>query len=213
MPGNISSAPAIAGGPADWREALSFRFRLEGVGRPPKKRPCLMLDIARFGETRYAVLACGTSAETAASQGYDVQLTATEARAAGLPHPVRFAGARRRLVALDHTGIVLCAATDTPVIGRLTGSAVERMNVLRTRIHAEAGPPPPQRPTAGHGGVPLSAASQARHSRLSLSLRSKRLARIRHLCGEVLALRCVTDGAGHRDAGRLLDGSGGSYRP
>ncbi|QIE54176.1 hypothetical protein G5B40_01175 [Pikeienuella piscinae] len=42
------------------------------------------------------------------------------------------------LVSLDHPGIVLWAATGAPVMGRLSGDAVERMNSVRARIHAEA---------------------------------------------------------------------------
>jgi hypothetical protein len=58
-------SPAIAPS-GDWRETLSwgdivsFRFPVEGAGRPPKKRPWLVLEkrpwlvleIAKLGETR-----------------------------------------------------------------------------------------------------------------------------------------------------------------
>ncbi|MCR9111581.1 hypothetical protein [Marivita sp. XM-24bin2] len=139
----ITHSPAIA--PSDdWRETLSwgdivsFSFPVEGAGRPPKKRPCLVLDITNLGETRYAVLAYGTSADTSANRGYEVKLTETEARAAGLHRSTRFVGARRMLVALDHCGFVICAATGAPTIGRLNGDAFERMNVVRGRILAEA---------------------------------------------------------------------------
>lgn len=84
------------------------------------------------------MLAYGTSADTSANRGYEVRLTETEARAAGLHRATRFVGARRMLVALDHCGFVICAAKGAPTIGRLTGDAFERLNAVRGRIHAEA---------------------------------------------------------------------------
>lgn len=140
----ISTANAAHPSQADWREALtwgdiiSFRFPVEGAGDPPKNRPCLVLDIARSGGAHYAVVAYGTSADTPANRGYEVRLTGAEARAAGLHRPTRFVGSRRLLVSLDHPGIVICAATGAPVIGRLTDAAFERMNAVRARLHAEA---------------------------------------------------------------------------
>jgi len=141
---NISTKKAARITSADWREALtwgdiiSFRFPIEGAGALPKKRPCLVLDVHRLGDSRYALLAYGTSADTQANRGYEVRLTEPEARAAGLHRPTRFVGARRMLVAVDHPDIIISAATDTPLIGRLTGAAFERMNAVRARIHAEA---------------------------------------------------------------------------
>ncbi|WP_340108451.1 hypothetical protein [Pikeienuella sp. HZG-20] len=140
----ITSTPAIAISPADWRETLtwgdiiSFRFPVEGSDESPKKRPCLVLDIARLGERRYAMLAYGTSAYTKANHGYEIRLSKAEALASGLRRSTRFVGARRLLVSLDHPGIVFWAATGAPVMGRLSGDAFERMNRVRARIQAEA---------------------------------------------------------------------------
>lgn len=136
--------PDTAASSADWRETLSygdiisFRFPVRGSELPPKIRPCLVLDIVRVGESRYAQLAYGTSAHTHANRGYEVQLNKADARAAGLRRPTRFVGARRMLVSLDHPDIVLGVATGVPVLGRLSGAAFERMNAVRARIHAEA---------------------------------------------------------------------------
>ncbi|QIE54177.1 hypothetical protein G5B40_01180 [Pikeienuella piscinae] len=78
----LSSTPAAAVSRADWRQSLtwgdiiSFRFPVEGSSElPPKKRPCLVLDIARLGERRYAMLAYGTSAYTKANRGYEIRLS------------------------------------------------------------------------------------------------------------------------------------------
>ncbi len=72
-----------AANPADWRETLSwgdiisFRFPVEGSDQPPKKRPCLVLAIARLRGSSFALLAYGTSANTRANRGYEVQNAAT----------------------------------------------------------------------------------------------------------------------------------------
>ncbi|WP_340110336.1 hypothetical protein [Pikeienuella sp. HZG-20] len=128
----------------DWRQTLtygdiiSFRFPVRGSEIPPKIRPCLVLDIVKVGDARYALLAYGTSAKTRANRGYEVQLGRVDARAAGLHRPTRFVGARRMLVSLDHPDIVICAGAGAPVIGCLSGAAVERMHAVRARIQAEA---------------------------------------------------------------------------
>jgi hypothetical protein len=42
------------------------------------------------------------------------------------------------MVNLDHHGFIASSAVGTPVIGALTGAALERMNAVRGRIYAEA---------------------------------------------------------------------------
>lgn len=129
-----------------WHDTLSygdvviFRFPVaeEDGGDAPKARPCLVLDVERFGDRQYTLLAYGTTQANRANRGYEIRVYAPEEyAAAGLRNPTRFVGARRILVPLDHADFAL-GPTGTPVIGRLSGAAFERMNAVRGRIHAEA---------------------------------------------------------------------------
>ncbi len=121
-----------------WGDIVSFRFPVDEGGELSKKRPCLVLDIVKIGGQRHAVLAYGTSVRSNANRGYEVRLGAREAIEAGLHRATRFIGARRLTVRLDHAGFVALGSAGTPVIGRLSGSAFDRMNAVRGRIHAEA---------------------------------------------------------------------------
>ncbi len=56
---------------------------------------------------------------------------------AALHRPTRFNAARRVLVSLDHPGFELSSEINTPILGRLTGPASDRMHRVRARIHAE----------------------------------------------------------------------------
>lgn len=128
-----------------WRDELAhgdivlFRFPLsEGSETAPlKARPCVVLDIETIGETRYALVAYGTTSRRRSNVGEEIHIRKREAyTAAGLDRPTRFIGARRVFMPLTHSGFVSRTGTDSPVIGRLTGSEFERLNAVRGRIHA-----------------------------------------------------------------------------
>lgn len=121
-----------------WGDIVSFRFPVEDAEAIPKKRPCLVLDTATVGGKRYALLAYGTTTRSSSNRGYEIRLGAFDASEAGLHRPTRFVGARRLMVNLDHPGLVTSSAAGTPIIGRLSGAAFDRMNAVRGRIHAEA---------------------------------------------------------------------------
>lgn len=121
-----------------WGDIVSFRFPVEDGEDVPKKRPCLVLDTLLVGGRRFAVLAYGTSVRNNSNRGYEVRLGAVDAMEAGLHRSTRFIGARRLTVSLDHDGFVASGTARSPVIGRLKGSAFDRMNAVRGRIHAEA---------------------------------------------------------------------------
>ncbi|MEI4264271.1 hypothetical protein, partial [Roseovarius sp. D0-M9] len=132
---------------ADWHNHLSHgdivRFRLPGAGRPVTERlearPCLVLDIETVGTRRCAILIPAVSARRPASGARSVILfQRPEYRAAGLSGPTRFPIRSRLIVPLVDEGFVPVetTGTDTPVIGRLTGDAFERMNAERGRLHA-----------------------------------------------------------------------------
>tara|TARA_R110002124_G_scaffold42292_7_gene130338 strand:- start:454 stop:1014 length:561 start_codon:yes stop_codon:yes gene_type:complete len=141
-----TSALAISASQADWKATLTagdivaYRFPVaeEDGTAAPKMRPCLVLDIETIGGALYALLAYGTSAVTAANKGYEVRVRSGNAvRAAGLHRPTRFVGARRLMVPLDGSGFAVCAATNSPILGRLDETARKRMNSVRTRIRAD----------------------------------------------------------------------------
>lgn len=128
-----------------WRDQLAhgdivlFRFPLSDGSEtaPIKARPCVVLDIETIEGERYALVAYGTTSRRRSNVGEEIHVRKREAyTAAGLDRPTRFIGARRVLVPLTHSGFVSRTGTDSPVIGRLTGSEFERLNAVRGRIHA-----------------------------------------------------------------------------
>jgi hypothetical protein len=128
-----------------WRDHLShghivlFRFPLSEGGEDAevKARPCLVLDIETIAGARYAVIAYGTTSRRKANVGEEIHVRRRDAYvAAGLDEPTRFVGARRLLVPLTHSAFVTIADSGSPVMGRLVGSELERLNTVRGRIHA-----------------------------------------------------------------------------
>lgn len=131
--------------PAVWQDSLqtgdvvAFRFPHETDGsNDPKVRPALVLDVEETDVGRFASLAYGTSNPRSRKAAYCVDVRSEKDRAsAALHRPTRFNAARRVLVSLDHPGFELSAEIGTPVLGRLTGPASDRMHRVRARIHAE----------------------------------------------------------------------------
>lgn len=128
-----------------WRNHLSHgdvvMFRFPGAGQPaaarPAARPCLVLDIETVGIRRCAVLVPAFPARRPASSGRSVTVFyRAEYRAVGLDQPTTFPVKSRLLVPLAHDGFVVSQITGTPVMGRLDGDAIERMNAERGRLHA-----------------------------------------------------------------------------
>ncbi|MEJ2003255.1 MAG: hypothetical protein P8X77_18110, partial [Maritimibacter sp.] len=106
-------------------------------GGKPKPRPCLVLDIAEILGKRFVSLACGTTDATVANTGYTIGVTRrADYTGAGLDEPISFAAQTRVLVPLTHKGFP--TSEPSPVIGRLSGGAFDRMNAVRARLAAEA---------------------------------------------------------------------------
>lgn len=133
---------------ADWHHTINhgdivqFRFPVEGrVDREqPALRPCLVLDVEIFAGMVYAVLAPGMvmQGKSGSDRGLQITIDDPEVLAAeALKHPIRFEADRRICVPVSHTGFAPDEASDSPVTGRLTGLAFNRMNAVRARIHAE----------------------------------------------------------------------------
>ena len=130
---------------AEWRSTLAagdivaFRFPVseDDTEAKPKVRPCLVLEIETVCGKRYALLAYGTTSNTAANHGYEVRVSKADAQGNGLRQATRFIGARRILVSLDSSGFAVSSTTGAPILGTLDAAARERMNRVRARIHAE----------------------------------------------------------------------------
>ena len=121
-------------------DIVSFRFPLaeEVEGESPKARPCVVLDIERIGDRRYALLAYGTTSRRPSNVGYEIRIRKRDDYAAvGLNEPTKFVGRRRLLVPLAHRGFAICLAIGSPVLGSLDGAPLKRLNAVRGRIHAE----------------------------------------------------------------------------
>ncbi|MAE92701.1 MAG: hypothetical protein CMI67_24525 [Pelagibaca sp.] len=133
--------PAGEGAHLQRGDVVLFRFPLaEEDDEPgaPKRRPCLVLDTLTKADERFVEIAYGTSADTRANRGYEVIVKQTAARAtAGLSKPTRFVCARRIIVHVNHSGFH-GRAKGPHIIGRLDEALLERMNVVRARIQAEA---------------------------------------------------------------------------
>lgn len=133
--------PAGEGAHLQRGDVVLFRFPLaEEDDEPgaPKRRPCLVLDTLTKADERFVEIAYGTSADTRANRGYEVIVKQTAARAtAGLSKPTRFVCARRIIVHVNHSGFH-GRAKGPHIIGRLDEALLERMNVVRERIQAEA---------------------------------------------------------------------------
>ncbi|WP_299821441.1 hypothetical protein [uncultured Jannaschia sp.] len=142
MPDRITTDPARTG---DWQDRLSagdtvsFRFPVaEEDGPQPKARPCLVLDVQDIDGVRHALMAYGTSRKTRKNCGFEVEVCKTEARAAaGLDRRTRFIGARRVRVALGDPAFVCCRQRDTPILDRLVGGELARLETLRARFGSD----------------------------------------------------------------------------
>jgi hypothetical protein len=140
-PGAAPSTALVATTP--WAATLQrgdvalFRFPCADGGQI-KPRPCLVMEIARIGGETLIELAYGTTAQTSANRGYEVHIYRPIGMAlAGLRRPTRFVGARRIIVSARNGGFDVSPGYRSPVIGRLDGRGLERMNAVRARIHAE----------------------------------------------------------------------------
>lgn len=120
-------------------DVVAFRFpHLFPGSEEPKIRPSLVLDVVERGGERFALLAYGSASGAKLRPGYLIPVRdPKELEQASLHEPTVFDGRRRLLVSLKNGKFDVCKSKGTPVLGRLTGDAEERMNAVRARIHAE----------------------------------------------------------------------------
>lgn len=130
----------------DWKasvlpgDILRFRFPVAENSAPddtegPKLRPCLVLEIIHLSGQRFVKLAYGTSAATTANKGCELRINHPDGcAAAGLNRPTRFVGARSIIVSLNHQGFEPYPNTGSPHRGRLNGTLMCRLAVVRRRL-------------------------------------------------------------------------------
>jgi hypothetical protein len=130
----------------EWHETITrgdialFRFPVADPenGAEPKIRPCLVLEIEHTVVGKRATLAFGTSTPPLKFRGYDILVRCEKGvEAAGLKKPTRFVADRRVSVSLDSADFDTRGGRESPIIGRLNETGLERMNRVRARIHAE----------------------------------------------------------------------------
>lgn len=131
--------------PTEWHASLkrgdivAFRFpHLVPGNEDPKIRPSLVLDvITRAGEP-YARLAYGTTKPSKLHRGYVIPVRSErELKIASLRQATAFDGNRRMTASLRHGLFDIRKDIGTPILGRLSGASLERMNAVRARIQAE----------------------------------------------------------------------------
>jgi len=121
-------------------DVVLFRFpiRLPGDGDSPKIRPCLVLEADEWFGERRLTLAFGTSVPDSKNRGYEIPIThPDDIRASGLRRATRFVAALLVSVAPNNPGFDIGGPAASPVIGHLPSGRLERMEHVRSRLHAE----------------------------------------------------------------------------
>lgn len=129
----------IQGCASDWKTSLApgdvVALRLPASS--PRTRTCLVLDVERRGARPIVRLACGTSSPRPSNRHTDIDVRSrADCRQTGLEAPTRFVGTDRLRVPLDHPAFAISPATGSPVLGRLHGAPLKRMQSVRGWLHA-----------------------------------------------------------------------------
>nr|WP_321444773.1 hypothetical protein [uncultured Cohaesibacter sp.] len=105
--------------------------------QPPKKAlPCLIVDEAIYGGTRYLTLARGHAVGTSFNHGAEFRVEHSAAfGAVGLTQPTVYNLRGLVIVSVNHEGFA-SGMDGTPVLGRLVGDELDQFERLRARIHA-----------------------------------------------------------------------------
>lgn len=123
-----------------WGDIVTFYFPVkEENGPPSKRRPCLVVDAFVKDDQCYVTLVYGTSTERRGLRNYEVQdYSSDDVTRSGLTRPTRFLCSRRISVSTQHPGFISTKKRGTPVLGHLSGSALNRLATVRARIDADA---------------------------------------------------------------------------
>lgn len=100
--------------------------------------PCLVLEVEEARRGKRLLIAPGVPGCADRDRAYEIGLRADpEWLAAGLIGPTRFLGAARIVLRSTSPRVHVPKGAVSPISGRLTGAALDRMNRVRARIHAE----------------------------------------------------------------------------
>lgn len=120
-------------------DIISFRFPTDDTGEArPKARPCLVLAVGIVDGKRWMSVAYGTTVLKKARNGRGILVNASEADACGLDRATAFRGDRLMTINTGDPALAVSPIFRTPVIGRLTGRPLKRMQAVKAHLRAAA---------------------------------------------------------------------------
>lgn len=121
-------------------DIISFRFPTDDDtgGVRPKARPCLVLAVTIVDGRRWMLVAYGTTVLKKARNGRGILVNAGEAAAAGLNRATGFRGDRILTITTSDPALAVSPVFRTPIIGRLTGRPLKRMQMVQAHLQAAA---------------------------------------------------------------------------
>lgn len=121
-------------------DIISFRFPTDDDtgGARPKARPCLVLAVAMVDGQRWMSVAYGTTVLKKARNSRGILVNAGEANACGLDRATGFRGDRVVTISTGDPALAVSPIFRTPVIGRLTGRPLKRMQTVKAHLRAAA---------------------------------------------------------------------------
>lgn len=125
-----------------WADAVSRGDVLRLIPTDPDGSdaplPCLVLEVEEARRGKRLLIAPGVTGCADRDRAYEIGLRADpEWLAAGLTGPTRFLGAARIVLRSTSPRVHFPKGAVSPISGRLIGAALDRMNRVRARIHAE----------------------------------------------------------------------------
>ena len=119
-------------------DIVRFRFPVKEDGDGdvprPKKRPCLVMQVATLAGHRFVKIAYGTSANSRANWGQEIIVSRPAGlKAAGLSRRTRFVGARSIIVSAAHPGFEPALEDGGMISGRIDEALIARMRGILAR--------------------------------------------------------------------------------
>lgn len=120
-------------------DIISFRFPTDDTGEArPKARPCLVLAVAMVDGQRWMSVAYGTTVLKKARNGRGILVNAGEANSCGLDRATGFRGDRVMTINTSNPALAVSPVFRTPIIGRLAGRPLKRMQMVQAHLRAAA---------------------------------------------------------------------------
>lgn len=120
--------------PQEWRDTLAIGDIIRWPLNDDPEAIALIIEIESIVGWRVLTIAPGIAEHGQPVRPGTLRLSRNEVRKSGLAAPVRFELDRRLSVAPTHPA--LAATEDSPVVGRLSESPLERLHAQRARLHA-----------------------------------------------------------------------------